>query len=227
MPISKVDLNGQYLAIPFNFQNQNSHQTPTMAIKDHTPWPATSNLPVIQQKSLGDLWRYFFRMSTPPITPLALQLHSLKSLPNTKQLESMRVHAPRSSKKTQKKNACWFYIVLISQKTFQKLGCSPIRCTKNEQHTEEWALFLGHVRSVEARTSVMRDFLPLYFLHIGSTPSLSKVHIAVFRASSSSSLLAWKSARDAVIELRTHNKKKQLPDQTNQTSNCQWPIWTC
>ena len=30
-----------------------------------------------------------------------------------------------------------------------------------------------------------------YFLHIGSTPSLSKVHMAVFRASNSSSLLAW------------------------------------
>lgn len=48
------------------------------------------------KRSLGDLWRYFFRMSTPPITPLAQQLHSLKSLPNPKQLESMRVHPPRS-----------------------------------------------------------------------------------------------------------------------------------
>lgn len=119
-------------------------------------------------------------------------------------------------KKNAKKNACSFYIVIISQKTFQNLGCSPVRCTKNEQHTEEWALFFGHVRSVEARTSVIRDFLPLYFLHIGSTPSLSKVHIAVFRASSSSSLLAWKSATDAVIELTNKKNMFQLPNQPNQ-----------
>ena len=210
------------LTVPGNTFQLPISNPPPMAIEGHTPWPATSNLPVIQTK-ISRLWWYFFRMSTPPITTLAQQLHSLKSLPNTKQLESMRVNAPRSSTKTQKTLAD-FTSWSSCKKTFQNLGRSPSHCRKRAIHTRRKSPLFGHVRLIH-RTSVIRDFLPLYFLHIGSTPSLSKVHIAVFRASSSSSLLAWKSTTDAVIELT--NKKKQLPDQTNQTSNCQWPIWIC
>ena len=154
-----MDSTWQYLS------TSNIKIPPPMAIKDHTPWPATSNLPVIQQKSLGDLWRYFFRMSTPPITPSAQQLHSLKSLPNTKQLESMRVHAPRYSKKKHKKKACWFYIVIISQKTFQNLGCSPVRCTENEQHTEEWALSWSCPLGWSSDVCDSGRFAPLLFAH--------------------------------------------------------------
>lgn len=223
MPISKVDLNGQYLAIPFNFQNQNSHQTATMAIKGHTPWPATSNLPVIQQKSLGDLWRYFFRMSTPPITPLAQQLHSLKSLPNTKQLESMRVNPPRSSKKTKKtqKTLADFFTSWSSAKKRSKTLGGPQFAAQKTSNTRSpffWSCPLGWSSDV----CDSGRFAPLLFAHWLNALLVQGTH------SSLESLKFLFSLGLKINNRCSHRtqQKKQLPDQTNQTSNCQWPGWT-
>ena len=162
MPRSKVDLNW---TVPGNTFQLPISNPPPMAIKGHTPWPATSNLPVIQQKSLGDLWRYFFRMSTPPITPSAQQLHSLKSLPNTKQLESMRVHAPRSSKTTQKKTLADFLHRDHQPKNVPKPWVFPnsLQKTSNTRKSEPffWSCPLGW--SSDVCDSGL--FAPLLFAH--------------------------------------------------------------
>ena len=167
MPISKVDLNW---TVPGNTFQLPISTPPSMAIKGHTPWPATSNLP-------GDPTKISWRPVTVFFPDVHTSNHAIGTTATFTKIPTQSQAAwvnespcAKVFKNNRKKNACWSYIVIMSQKTFQNLGCSPIRCTKNEQLTEEWALFLVMSARLKLGRLWFGTFCPSTFCTLAQRP---------------------------------------------------------